>query len=218
MKKAGFWAVVLGLLAALGASAQFGIGARAGVGAAFATYQYDLGVLGKTQKQTGGITLAAHAGLAALYILPAGFEVEGGVQFGMFGGRSKSLPELGNFSISRSVYAVQVPVRLGWSVSFGQTLGAYAQVGPQFTIAVAGRETAKAEVARVVSETTTDMKFEDNAYNRFLIDLSIHAGVKISSLRVGAYYDMGLLNMSSVKGFTYRPSSAGVSLAYFFGM
>lgn len=214
MKKAGFLAVVLVLLSALGASAQFGIGARAGVGAAFATYQYDLGMLGKTQKQTGGVTLAAHAGLAALYILPAGFEVEGGVQFGMFGGRSK----FGNLSFSRSVYAVQVPVRLGWSVSFGQTLGAYAQVGPQFTIAVAGRETAKSEVAEVVSETTTNMKFEDNAYNRFLIDLSIHAGVKISSLRVGAYYDMGLLNMSSVKGFTYRPSSAGVSLAYFFGM
>ena len=214
MKKAGFLAMVLVLLSALGASAQFGIGARAGVGAAFATYQYDLGVLGKTQKQTGGVTLAAHAGLAALYILPAGFEVEGGVQFGMLGGRSK----FGNLSFSRSVYAVQVPVRLGWSVSFGQTLGAYAQVGPQFTIAVAGRETAKSEVAEVVSETTTNMKFEDNAYNRFLIDLSIHAGVKISSLRVGAYYDMGLLNMSSVKGFTYRPSSAGVSLAYFFGM
>lgn len=214
MKKAGFLAVVLVLLSALGASAQFGIGVRAGVGGAFATYQYDLGVLGKTQKQTGGVTLAAHAGLAALYILPAGFEVEGGVQFGMLGGRSK----FGNLSFSRSVYAVQVPVRLGWSVSFGQTLGAYAQVGPQFTIAVAGRETAKSEVAEVVSETTTNMKFEDNAYNRFLIDLSIHAGVKISSLRVGAYYDMGLLNMSSVKGFTYRPSSAGVSLAYFFGM
>lgn len=215
MKRAVVLAAALALLAT-GASAKFGIGVRGGVGVAYANYVQNFEKLGDV-KGTSNVTLAAHAGLAANIGLPAGFEVEAGAQFALIGSREKTESALGNISWNRSIYTVQVPVRLGYCFSVSDFLGIYAQLGPQFTVAVGGKDTQSTQLAKLKPvETKTAMTFGD-VNNRFLLDLSIHAGVQLGKgFRVGAYYDLGMLNMRKSDVYSYKPSSAGVSLAYFF--
>lgn len=216
MKKAGVLIAALLVMAATGASAKFGIGVRGGLGAAYANYQGNFFNLGASESKTTGIALAAHAGLAVNIGLPVGFEIESGAQFALIGSRTKPTNTLGDFTWNRSIYTIQVPVRAGWSYMFGDVIGIYAQVGPQFTIAVGGKDKATGKNTIGDLKTGEKIKFGDNDSRRFLMDLSIHAGVTLGNFRVGGYYDLGLLNMNSSDKFTYKPSSAGVSLAYFF--
>lgn len=213
MKRAGVLIAALLMVAATGASAKFGFGVRAGMGAAYANYQYNVVGFSKDSKNSG-VALAAHAGLAVNFGFTHGFEVESGAQFALLGSRVKSENLLGDYTWNRSLYVVQIPVRAGWSYPFNDVIGIYAQLGPQFTVAVGGKE--KKRIAGIKHDG--DMTFgEDGSSNRFLMDLSMHAGVTLGGLRVGAYYDLGLMNMSSIEEVKYRPSSAGVSVAYFFG-
>lgn len=217
MKRAGVLIAALLMVTATGASAKFGFGVRAGMGAAYANYQINLAGFSSDSKNSGA-ALAAHAGLAVNLGLPLGFEVESGAQFALLGSHVKSEKLFGENTWNRSLYTIQIPVRAGWSYSFGDVIGIYAQLGPQFTVAMGGRNkhTGDIEIAAIKNEG--DMTFgDDGRNNRFLMDLSMHAGVLLGGFRVGAYYDLGLMNMSSVKEIKYRPSSAGVSLAYFFG-
>lgn len=217
MKRAGVLIAALLMVTATGASAKFGFGVRAGMGAAYANYQYNVAGVSSDSKNSG-VALAAHAGLAVNLGLPLGFEVESGAQFALLGSHVKSEKFLGDYTWNRSLYVVQIPVRAGWSYQFNDVIGIYAQLGPQFTVAVGGRDkhTGDIKIAKIKNEG--EMTFgDDGKSNRFLMDLSIHAGVTLRGFRVGAYYDLGLMNVSSVDVLKYKPSSAGVSLAYFFG-
>lgn len=222
MKRASVFGVLVTammVLTATGASAKFGIGIRGGLGAGYANYQGSfsaLGVTAQTEKKNTGAALAGHIGLAANFGLPAGFEVESGVQFAYIGSREKTTNALGKFTWNRSIYTIQVPLRAGFGYSFGDLVGIYAQLGPQFTIAVGGKDKNTGNVKITSVNTENEMTFGDDATGRFLMDLSIHAGVSLGNFRIGGYYDLGLLNMSRSDNFTYRPSSGGVSLAYFF--
>lgn len=217
MKRAGVLIAALLMVTATGASAKFGFGVRAGMGAAYANYQYNLAGF-STDSKNSGAALAAHVGLAVNLGLPLGFEVESGAQFALLGSHVKSENLLGNYTWNRSLYTIQIPVRAGWSYSFGDVIGIYAQLGPQFTVAVGGKDKKTGEIKIAGIKHDGEMTFgEDGSSNRFLMDLSMHAGVMLGGFRVGAYYDLGLMNMSSIDEMKYRPSSAGVSLAYFFG-
>lgn len=213
MRRAGVLIAALLMVTATGASAKFGFGVRAGMGAAYANYQYNLAGVSSDSKNSG-VALAAHAGLAVNIGFTHGFEVESGAQFALLGSRVKSENLFGDYTWNRSLYVVQIPVRAGWSYPFNDVIGIYAQLGPQFTVAVGGKE--KKRIAGIKREE--EMTFgDDGESNRFLMDLSIHAGVTLRGFRVGAYYDLGLMNVSSVDALKYKPSSAGVSVAYFFG-
>lgn len=203
------------LLAATGASAKFGIGVRGGIGAAYANYQRNFSTLVATEVKTSGVALAAHAGLAVNIGLPAGFEMESGAQFALLGSRIKTQSFLGETTWNRSIYTIQIPVRAGWHYTFGNLVGIYAQVGPQFTVAMGGKDATTGKNKLVELKTDRSLEFGDDANRRILIDLSIHAGASIGNFRVGGYYDLGLLNMSASDELSYKPSSAGISLAYF---
>lgn len=216
MKRAGVLIAALLMVAATGASAKFGFGVRAGMGAAYANYQYNVVGFSKDSKNSG-VALAAHAGLAVNFGFTHGFEVESGAQFALLGSRVKSENLLGDYTWNRSLYVVQIPVRAGWSYPFSDAIGIYAQLGPQFTVAVGGKDKWTGKIVKIKGERDNMTFGDDGKSNRFLVDLSMHAGVTLGGLRVGAYYDLGLMNMSSIEEVKYRPSSAGVSVAYFFG-
>lgn len=217
MRRAGVLIAALLLVTATGASAKFGFGVRAGMGAAYANYQYNLAGVSSDSKNSG-VALAAHAGLAVNIGFTHGFEVESGAQFALLGSRVKSENPFGDYTWNRSLYVVQIPVRAGWSYPFSDAIGIYAQLGPQFTVAVGGKDNRTGDIKLTKIKHEGEMTFgDDGQNNRFLMDLSIHAGVTLGGFRVGAYYDLGLMNMSSVKEIKYKPSSAGVSVAYFFG-
>lgn len=217
MKRAGVLIGALLMVTATGASAKFGFGVRAGMGAAYANYQYNVAGVSSDSKNSG-VALAAHAGLAVNIGFTHGFEVESGAQFALLGSRVKSENLFGDYTWNRSLYVVQIPVRAGWSYPFSDAIGIYAQLGPQFTVAVGGKDKHTGDIKIAEIKNEGDMTFgDDGQNNRFLMDLSIHAGVTLGGFRVGAYYDLGLMNVSSVDELKYKPSSAGVSLAYFFG-
>lgn len=218
MKKAGVLITALLVMAATGASAKFGIGVRGGIGAAYANYHAKLGDLEVSKSNITGANLAAHVGVAVNLGLPIGLEIESGAQFALIGSRTKSTSVLGEYTWNRSIYTIQVPVRAGWSFSLIDFIGVYAQIGPQFTIAVGGKDKNTGNFKNAELKTGEKIKFGDNDSRRFLMDLSMHAGVSLGGFRAGVYYDLGLLNMSSIKEVTYKPSSAGISLAYFFGL
>lgn len=217
MKRVGVLIAALLLVTATGASAKFGFGVRAGMGAAYANYQYNLAGVSSDSKNSG-VALAAHAGLAVNIGFTHGFEVESGAQFALLGSRVKSENLFGDYTWNRSLYVVQIPVRAGWSYPFSDAIGIYAQLGPQFTVAVGGKDNHTGDIKFTEIKHEGEMTFgDDGQSNRFLMDLSIHAGVTLGGFRVGAYYDLGLMNVSSVDALKYKPSSAGVSVAYFFG-
>ena len=187
MKRAGVLIAALLMVTATGASAKFGFGVRAGMGAAYANYQYN--VVGfSSDSKNSGVALAAHAGLAVNIGFTHGFEVESGAQFALLGSRVKSENPFGDYTWNRSLYVVQIPVRAGWSYPFSDAIGIYAQLGPQFTVAVGGKDNRTGDIKLTKIKHEGEMTFgDDGQNNRFLMDLSIHAGLSRGRLlRFGA--------------------------------
>ena len=156
-----------------------------------------------------------------------GFEVLSGLSFLREGGTIESVENSAlklNFKpTTTTFYSLMVPVRVGYSHFFG-SVGIYANLGPQFHIPLFGEVTTgdtKTKIDFSGKETTVQELLNEGVkpkLKRFGLTMSFHAGVTFKSfpMRIGAYYDLGLLSMNTAEHVKTTFSNFGAVAAFMF--
>lgn len=236
MKRVGRVAGLLALLIAVScaAKAQFHFGVRAGVG--FPNMRTKTEVLGvKTTAVTDRLIVGTHFGIGGLYQLPlgdwGGLEFDGTLQAARLGGKQTivdvtTLAEAVTSSLGmeltkdatikrvQSFWHLQLPLRANVFIDVN-VLDIVLGFGPQFGVALVGKETIKAGDQK----TTNKIKFGEGGLNRFNLDLTTQAGIRLKEPMLGFafYYNMGMLDINPSKLITTSHwSDLGLTVTYFF--
>ncbi|MDR2474362.1 MAG: PorT family protein [Bacteroidales bacterium] len=203
MKKLSVFVVALTLSVGM-AQAQFGIkfGARAGLNVNSLSYSWD----DVKSENLIGFQIGPVLDVSIL-----GFGVEAGILYNQKGGKFK----FGNESMDLRNSYLDIPINLKYSLGLGG-IGVYAAIGPNFSLALDGKNFGE------VLGAAEELK-EGNVKN-FEVGLNFGAGVKISKIGIGVQYGLGLSDvykypMQAVglaKDLTAKNRTIAVLLTYYF--
>ncbi len=200
--KSRFYLVLVVLLGMVSLSyAQFHVGVRGGIGLA------GFSVTEKTGDMTADRILSYSGGLFANLGIPLAvgkLEVDAGAQLAKLGGEYVVGEGAGyRMSYAYNPFYLQVPLLAQYSFDIGPA-GIYLGIGPQFNVGLFGKYERINSLGALSSTSAKDIDWDqEGQLKRFFLDLKFRGGVQLfDRLRVGMYYDLGVMNMvSNVKNF-----------------
>lgn len=119
-------------------------------------------------------------------------------------------------------YYIDIPLNFKAAFEMGDAK-IYGAAGPFVGIGLSGKMNSKMSGAGLDTDETEDIKWgsdaEEDDFKRLDYGVSIGAGVELSALQIGLFYNLGLANISSYtdEGSTIQNRGLGLSVAWFFG-
>lgn len=107
---------------------------------------------------------------------------------------------------------IQLPLHFGYKLPIGQTTKLVFRGGPYFAYGVGGK--AKLSLSNYGSEKVD--VFQDGLLKKFDFGLGTGVGVELGKVALGMTYDLGILDVWDVSGFSARNSSLDIHVGYKF--
>lgn len=107
---------------------------------------------------------------------------------------------------------IQLPLHFGYKLPIGKTTKLVFRGGTYFAYGVGGK--AKLSVSNYGNEKVD--VFQDGLLKKFDFGLGTGAGVELGKITLGMSYDIGLLDIWDVDGFSARNNSFDINVGYKF--
>lgn len=107
---------------------------------------------------------------------------------------------------------IQLPLHFGYKLPIGQTTKIVFRGGTYFAYGVGGK--AKLSLSSYGNEKVD--VFQDGLLKKFDFGLGTGVGVELGKIALGMTYDLGLLDIWDVSGFSVRNNSLDVHVGYKF--
>ncbi len=188
------------------ASAQ-SLGLKAGFNLANTHHQ----VNGETINDGYGMNPGFHVGLTFDVPLTGFLSFEPGLLFSTKGTKIDRDGVLGVSMTSKTnLYYLDIPLTVKAFYELGG-MKVFGAAGPYAGFGLSGKVISTVEVQGTEETTDSDIKWGNDKLKddlkRFDMGLTFGAGIEISSLMVGVYYDLGLANISAYQDFDTKTNN-----------
>ncbi len=135
-----------------------------------------------------------HAGVSFDLPLFAGLSLEPGVQYSAKGFKVKML----NAETIKNLNYVDVPINLRYTLGLG-IISVWGSVGPYLGVGINGKSTTEKTTNGKTNTLESDINFGDKELYKILdYGLGIGAGIELKGIILGAYYNVGMANLSNI--------------------
>ncbi|MFA6618776.1 MAG: porin family protein [Candidatus Neomarinimicrobiota bacterium] len=108
---------------------------------------------------------------------------------------------------------LDIPVTAKINVDLGD-LGVFGAFGPYLGVGLSGKAKVKTIIGNIETSGDSEITWgEDGSYNRLDFGLTMGAGVDLNSLLVGVYYNLGLINVSTMTGNNHKATHGVLALS-----